>query len=121
LTERVERDEVHEEQARQVTPTVTVVAPEVAPRYEDIAGSGEQQPGQIGIGVDMVDRIAHTEVHRWCHRIALLRTIDDAARQRAMALEAKERRAQPVALRWRAGAGIVEHGWSSDRGSRGDE
>src|SRR4029077_17040040 len=73
-------------------------AAHVAPGNEDVAGAGDEQAGQVGVTVHTVRRVANAEGHRRRHRVARLRPVDDAAGHWAVALEAQELRAQPVAL-----------------------
>ena len=54
------------EKGRAGPPPVLVGPAEIAARGEHVAGAGDEQAGQIGVRVDVVDRVADAEVHRRC-------------------------------------------------------
>ena len=86
-------------QIGEVSPTVFLVAAEVAAGDEDITGSGNNKCREIVRLRDVVDGVADTEIHRWCHSVSSMGTIDSENSNRTLALELQELRATPVAFR----------------------
>ena len=81
-----------------------VAAAHIAAGREDVAGAGDQQTREIGIGVDMADRIADAEVHRGGHRVACLGPVQRAHTERPLAGETQVWGAEPVAVGWAVAA-----------------
>ena len=99
LAHGVEGHQVHPEHSGQaVAPRVGTGAAHVATRDEDVVGAGNEQAGQVRVGVDVVGGVAHAEVHGRGHGVAGLGPVDDAAGQRPVALETQVRSPEPVAL-----------------------
>ena len=99
LPQRLEGRDVHAERRPVRQPVVGAAAAHVATRREHVAGSGDEQARQIGIGVDVADGVPDPEVHGGRHRVARLRAVQGAHAEGAFPREAQERRAQPVAFR----------------------
>ena len=69
---------------------------EVAPRCEDIVGAGDDQRREIGVGVDEPHRSLEAVVHGGRQRVPSRGPVDHTPRERALALQAKARRAEVV-------------------------
>ena len=74
---------------------------------EDVTGAGDQQPGQVRVGTDMVDRVLDAEKHRRCHRVARLGGLSRQT-PNAPSRVNQERGAQPVTV-GRAGSVAGTH------------
>jgi hypothetical protein len=98
LPQDVEGRHVHSHGGGEVHPVVLGGLSQIATGREDITGSGDEQAREVGIRIDPADRVPDAEVHRGCHRVARLRTVQGADRKRAFAFKAQERGAQPIAV-----------------------
>ena len=67
-----------------VSQSSAVAAAHVPAGCEDVAGAGDQQAREVGVGVDVPDRIPDAEVHRRRHRVAGLRPVQRADAERAL-------------------------------------
>ncbi len=89
--------DVHAEQVEHA-PVVGAAPAELAAGDEHVAGAGDEQAGQVGIAVHVVDGVADAEVHRRRERVARLGSVDDDVGEHPVALEAEELATEPVAL-----------------------
>src|SRR5205823_4076861 len=84
---------------------------------EHVAGAGDEQPTERVVVVEQRQRVPDREVHRTGHRVAAVGPVDRAAGERTVALEAHERRPEPVSFRRPAQLWVV-HGVVSSSSSR---
>ena len=99
LAQRVERQCVHAQRGSEGQPVVLTAAAHVTAGGEDVPGAGDQQSRQVGVGVDVLDRVLDAEVHRRGHRVACLWTVECADPEWTLSVEPQELRAQPIAFR----------------------